>query len=192
MSPFAIDLRSLDVAFQLRSQTIKRTSFTGALQAVLNEYSGMGYRVEPRLDESSFPRWLERVENVTRMTFWLEPPNPNWSGRPTLRKVMEGAKANAVKLILEADPEVEPEGLDLDSDIIQEALSHTEEREYGEFQAEGQRRDERPTKYISKQHASPPERIVEVNPESREASPGAIVGALDDLLPRRRRRRDNE
>src|SRR5688500_17253598 len=47
-SPFAVVVEDLVVGFQLRSGLIRRTSFTGAFQALLNEAAGFElWRVHP-------------------------------------------------------------------------------------------------------------------------------------------------
>jgi hypothetical protein len=46
-SPFAIDPAKMRVAFQLRSGAIRVRSFTGALQALMNEVSVERWRVAP-------------------------------------------------------------------------------------------------------------------------------------------------
>jgi hypothetical protein len=88
--PFAIDLRTLAVAFQTRPPDIKVSSFTGALQSVLREESrDFGWRVESQIRQLTFDEWRSTVDRVTRLRFRLERPNPNWAGRPEIESIFQ-------------------------------------------------------------------------------------------------------
>jgi hypothetical protein len=84
-APFAIELSNLKLVFQTRGQDIRVTSFIGAMQGILRDASGQDWRIETAKTEMSFRQWRATVERVTQMRFHIEPPNPNYQGRPTLQ-----------------------------------------------------------------------------------------------------------
>ena len=125
-SPFAIDLDSLTISFQLRSGTIKRTSFTGAFEGLLNEASSVeGWGVAPLLDETSFAAWRSRVDRITEIKLRIERPNPNYGQRHQLRELVEGTRAYLVNLDAKAIPD-DPVGINIEEELIAEAIEHAE------------------------------------------------------------------
>jgi hypothetical protein len=83
-APFAIQLSDFRLVFQTRSQDIRVTSFTGAMQGILRDASGQDWRIETARSEMSFNQWRQTVDRVTQMRFNVEPPNPNYQDRPDL------------------------------------------------------------------------------------------------------------
>ena len=133
-APFAIDLRTLSVAFQTRPPDIKVSSFTGALQGVLRDESGdPGWRVESQIRHLTFAEWRSTVDRVTRLHFRLERPNPNWEGRPDLEAIFQDLGG-----LDQADFEFLAEtGIDTDAGLVREMLDHVEARKYGRGTAVG-------------------------------------------------------
>jgi hypothetical protein len=132
-SPFAVNLDNLDLVFQTRGQDIRVTSFTGAMQGILRDASGEDWRVESPRTQMSFNEWRATVTKVTQMRFTLEPPNPNYEGRPDLERLIAGANLSAAALILRSDV-----GVMTDSQIVLELLDHVDHG-YGSSVAVGDR-----------------------------------------------------
>jgi len=118
-APFAISLTTLALAFQTRRRDIRVTSFTGALQGILREVSGQDWSVEAYRTQMTFAQWLASVDRVTEMRFRFNPPNPNYEGRPTLQKLIEGASLSAADVVLRSD-----DGIVTDAEIVDEFIRH--------------------------------------------------------------------
>jgi hypothetical protein len=79
-APFVIDLSDQRVAFQVRPGVIRPTTFTGALQALLNTTSVLArWRVHPDTYEVDWPTWLRSVDRVLQLRIRVERPNPHYS-----------------------------------------------------------------------------------------------------------------
>lgn len=139
-SPFAVRISDLVVAFQLRSGHIKRQSFAGALQALMRTASGDAWQVVPMVRPITFERWRASVSRVTTMSFKLQPPNPNYKGRPLVQSVIKGAGADMVTFVLRAGAD-DLAGLDTEAEFLRQAVSHAE-KGYGKFAAVGERTDD--------------------------------------------------
>jgi hypothetical protein len=132
-APFAIRLADLRVVFQVRGPFIRITSFTGALRALLREATfNDGWQIEFRQNRMAFRTWRETVKRVTRLRARLEPPNPNYEGRPSIRALIEGAH------LVGANLDLQSEDLNTDAEIVRELLDHVQ-RGYGEATVIGQR-----------------------------------------------------
>lgn len=129
-SPFVVRLEDLRVAFQLRGSAIKGQSFAHALQSLMREASGEQWRVELETTAISLPEWLSTVSRVTRISFTLRPPNPNFTNRPLIKNAVGDTEAAIARLVLEADPD-SLDGLDTNAALITQALDHTD-RGYGQ------------------------------------------------------------
>jgi hypothetical protein len=165
-SPFAVRLSDLRIAFQIRGRDIRLMSFIGALQGILREESGdSGWRVESDKAEMSFSEWRASVQRVTDMHFHVEPPNPNYQGRPVLEQLIDGARLSAAEIDLHSE-----DGVNTDAEIVVELLDHVN-RNYGRNVATGERTiDDRVTEtvYSSELNGESEVRVVPANPETGE------------------------
>jgi hypothetical protein len=85
-SPFAIDPSSQRIVFQVRSGVIRPHSFTGALQALLNEASEFErWRVRPETYEVDWETWVNSVDRIAQLRIRLERPAINAEPPPPLR-----------------------------------------------------------------------------------------------------------
>jgi hypothetical protein len=135
-APFGVRLSDLLLVFQTRKQDIRVTSFTGAFQGILREAThNDGWHIETARRKVSFPAWRESVGRVTRLRFSIEPPNPNYEGRPDVERLIEGAQVAAATIELRASSD---DSLNTDDDIVRQLLDHVE-RGYGESVAVGER-----------------------------------------------------
>ena len=132
-APFAILLSNLNLVFQTRGQDIQVTSFTGAMQKILRDASAQDWFVETAHTRMSFAEWRATVERVTQMRFHVEPPNPNYEGRPDLQRLIQGASLSAADIALHSE-----NGINTDADIVTQLLDHVG-RDYGRNGAVGER-----------------------------------------------------
>src|SRR4051794_17635493 len=140
-SPFALDPARLRIAFQLRGREIKSKSFTAAFQALLNEASPVErWRVHRELVQVPFNEWVSSVQRIVLVRVHLERPNPHYKGRGRVESIIEGTNARLVDLKVTADLE-DPQGIDIDDDLIREAIDHA--GEYGNYTAVAERDGER-------------------------------------------------
>ena len=79
-------------AFNPFDATASGTS-AAVLQSLLNkdyDKDHARWRVWPDLSDSSWSTWLNSVDSkVARLSFRIEPPNPNWRGRAKLKPLVE-------------------------------------------------------------------------------------------------------
>jgi hypothetical protein len=135
-SPFAIRVKDLQIAFQLRPGKIRPTTFTGAFQGLLNEASEFWrWRVERDVLEVPWEDWLRRVKRVTELSVTLYRPNPNYRDRDRVEELIEGVRARVFTGTWRARPD-DPQGIDLTEEVIREAIEHAEE--HGRWAAEGE------------------------------------------------------
>jgi len=132
-APFAVHLSDFRLVFQTRGQDIRVTSFIGAIRGILREVTREDWRVEAVRREMSFPQWRRTVERVVQMRFSVEPPNPNYEGRPDVERLIEGARLNAAEIVLRSE-----EGIDTEADIVVQLLDHVN-LGYGSDVAVGER-----------------------------------------------------
>jgi hypothetical protein len=132
-APFAVQLSDFRLVFQTRGQDIRVTSFIGAIRGILRDGTGQDWRVEAIRREMSFPEWRRTVDRVIQMRFSVEPPNPNYEGRPDVERLIEGARLNAAEIVLRSQ-----EGIDTDADIVVQLLDHVN-LGYGSDVAVGER-----------------------------------------------------
>jgi len=132
--PFVINLLNLTAVFQIRPPDIRATSFTGAVEGMLRAATGEPWRVEPITRQVSFDSWRATVSKVTRMHFHVEPPNPNWEGRPQLEDLMRRlGNLDAADFDFVAE-----NGVATDDELIVELADHVQ-RHYGRMSATGRR-----------------------------------------------------
>lgn len=130
-SPFALDLETRVVAFQLRPGSIRRRTFTAAFQALLNRASeATRWRVDDLVLRVGWDEWLSRVDRITEIRVRVERPNPRWGNRRKLRALVEQTGSELVTLAARA-PADSVDGLDPTKDLLGEAVEHAEAN-YGE------------------------------------------------------------
>jgi hypothetical protein len=99
-SPFAVDLNSRRVAFQLRTPHIRARTFTGAFQALMNEASTVyRWRVIEEISHIPWIEWRSSVERITELRFRLYRPNPNYGDRQQLRTLIEEGNAEMLRVL---------------------------------------------------------------------------------------------
>jgi hypothetical protein len=136
-SPFAINLPTARVAFQLRGSQIRPRTFTGAFQALLNEASPLyRWRVTEEIAQIPWPEWTASVQRITELRFRLLRPNPNYADRELVEKLIEEGNAEMLRMVLEADDD-NLEGLDINSDFVEEAINHVQAG-YGNYASYGE------------------------------------------------------
>jgi hypothetical protein len=176
-SPFAIDPRALRVAFQLRPGVIRVKSFTGALQALMNEASPEDrWRVSQEVESESFEEWVETVDRVLTLRVRVERPNPHYGDRDKVKELIDGANARMADVIWKADPEA-LDGIDVSEPFIREAITHADK--YGSYAALGEIAD-KPTQWASEQEAAAAQRVVEADPATREIPSTSLRKELGD------------
>lgn len=168
VSPFAIDLETGLVAFQLRGADIKVGSFVGALEEALRNASDQQWLVEPVVIERSFESWARSVDRVTRVHTQLGLPNPNWKGRELIQQAMEGASAAHLDMTWTSD-----DGLDIEAAVIAQAVAHA--KRYGEVKAQGFRNG-RESRFRGTRET--PTAIVTADPETGDVGPEGLLLAL--------------
>lgn len=178
-APFVIDPEDQRVAFQVRPGVIRPTTFTGALQALLNAASDYErWRVYPDTHEVDWPTWLRSVDRLVQLRIRVERPNPHYSDRERVEALIEGTNARMADLVLTA--EEEGDGIDINDAFVAEALAHAEK--YGKWGAEGERAGQT-TRWRSDETASTAERTIEADPETQEARFEGMVRELREGEP---------
>jgi hypothetical protein len=177
-SPFAIDGSKLRVAFQLRGRDIRVNSFTGALQALMNEASPTDrWRVRRELRQVSFDTWATTVDRVTLVHATLERPNPHYGARRRVRELIEDTNARIAELVVRADPS-ELQGLDIGAPFVREAIEHTSDN-YGSLTAVGERGGDE-AQWNSKLKGAAEVSRVPADPVTRDVSSNALRHELGD------------
>ena len=128
--PFVLDIAKKRVAYQLRGNLVRPNTFTGALEALLNQNDTYVWSVSPLVVPRSFESWRGEIERVTSFRFKLVPPNPNWVGRELVEGIVDNLEAQLVTLSGRGD------NIDVDSDLFRQALDHVLQ-EYGQATVEG-------------------------------------------------------
>jgi hypothetical protein len=173
-SPFALNLLTGRVAFQLRAGRIEPNSFTGAFRALLNEGIGLPlWRVDLAVREINWSRWRESVKRIRYVEVRVERPNPNYHGRDEIERIVEGTNAQLVKMIFDAGDE--HGGLNIDDPLIREAIEHALD-EHGTVKAVGQPGigAERESVWRSDKEGAPVETRAPVDPATREVESRAL------------------
>ena len=100
------------------------------------------------------------------MRFTVEPPNPNYEGRPDVERLIAGASLSAADIVLLRSED----GIVTDADIVAQLLDHAE-RGYGRDVAVGERTVEGEiveSVYSSELHGETEVIVVPANPETGE------------------------
>ncbi len=176
-SPFAIDPVNLRVAFQLRPGVIRVWSFTGALQALLNEASPEDrWRVSQEVQTVPFDDWVASVDRVLTLRVRVVRPNPHYDGRDNVERLIEGANARMVDVVWKAEPDA-LDGLDVREPFVREAITHADK--YGSYAAKGEVQD-LPTTWGSNEEAAAEQRTVEADLRTGEVSGASLREQLGD------------
>ncbi len=126
--PFAA--RKMDglIVFQLYPGIVRETTFTGALEDLLNADNEMYvWRINSLAEPEDFDSWFKRTNGIRRFDFTLERPNPNYKDRPLIEELVEEAHLEILRLSGRA---LQGETVDPTSGIFRQALDHVL-RNYG-------------------------------------------------------------
>lgn len=163
-SPFAIRLEDGLIAFQRRPGEIKMKTFTGALQALINEASEqVTWRVEGFTYERDWSTWVGSVAAVTNLEVTLRRPNPHYSDRKNIKAIMEGAEAELAKLKLQAASD---DGIAMEDEFVRQSIEHVQAG-YGTLKAVGKDQGGEVTSWKDGT-MSPPESTIDADPTTRE------------------------
>ncbi len=177
-SPFAIDPVEMRVAFQLRGKEIQAKSFTGALQALLNEASpGDRWRVSRDTRQVPLEAWAESVDRVRAVRLTLRRPNPHYGSRKKIRDVIEGTNAGMVQIAARADPD-DPQGIDLSDPLVSEGIEHAQHN-YGEARITGETNGEQ-SQWSSEDDSASELRVALADPSTHEVSGRSLRHELGD------------
>jgi len=183
-SPYAIDLQTLRLAFQLRPGFIKPTTFTSNFKALLEKASGAyRWRVEHEVDSIPWEEWQKEVDRITEIRVRVERPNPGYHGRRQIKSLIEGSKAKIVTLVYKADPDG-VESINVNAVLLAQALDHAEE--YGSFEAKGEISEEgfvQKTQWREDVEGSPKQKEMAIDPETGEVRPDDLRDALTEEHP---------
>lgn len=175
-APFAIELETLLLVFQTRSQDIRVTGFTGAMQGILRDATGdNNWRIESARRPTSFREWRASVGRVSRLHFNIAPPNPNYEGRPDLERLIDHLHLSAASLDLRSE-----ESIDTDADLVSQLLDHVE-RGYGSATAVGERAtEEGPVETVFNSELRGESEVIErsADPRTGEVQPDVLRDEL--------------
>jgi hypothetical protein len=147
------------------------------MRGILRDATNQDWRIETARTEMSFSQWRTTVDRVTQMRFLLEPPNPNYEGRPSLERLIAGASLSAADLTLRSDS-----GIATDAEIVGELLDHVE-RGYGRDVAVGERSVDGETiesVYSSELNGETEVSVRPANPETGEVERDTLRQELTD------------
>lgn len=125
--PFVLDTPTGDTAFQLRPGVVRATTFTGALQSLLNTSRVYRWDLRPLVVQRSFEEWLRRTVQVTDFAFRLERPNPHYHDNPMIETILEDLRLETARLAGKARP---GESVDVENGLFRQLLDHAG-RKYG-------------------------------------------------------------
>jgi hypothetical protein len=131
--PFAIRLGDGLVAFQLRPGLVRTSSFTGALEALLNDpASEYLWSIKAAVQAEDWQAWSARVSKVTAFNIRLDRPNPHYGDDDRIESVIEGIRVEYMRLSGSALNE----GINIDDDLFRQAVNHVL-RNYGRASISG-------------------------------------------------------
>lgn len=127
--PFAVRKSDGRIVFQLYPGIVRETTFTGALEELLNASDRSMYiwRIESLAEPEDFQSWFSRTRGIRRFEFTLERPNPNYVDRPIVEHLVEDTRLETLRLSGKA---LQGESVDTSSGIFRQALDHVL-RNYG-------------------------------------------------------------
>lgn len=122
ISPFVVDLRSGEICFQVRPGLIRTTSFTSAMQQMLNARTVFRFTVLPVVDRRQYHHWRADVRRLTRWVFTLSRTAPDPVGVHPV-DIVRDLRAGMVRLEADATSE---EGLHDDAPLFRHAMEHVQ------------------------------------------------------------------
>jgi hypothetical protein len=125
--PFALNIATGFVGFQLLSGLVRPTSFTGAMQSLLNQDPLHRWSVEPLAINRTYEEWRSHVAVLTDFSFRLEVPNPHYVNEPDVEHLLEDLRVQVAKLVGRARS---GESINDEADIFRQSLDHVR-RKYG-------------------------------------------------------------
>lgn len=126
--PFVIRTSDGVTVFQLRPGIIRFTTFTGALQALLNSAQNPYlWVVQPLAVHRVFEDWWQGTERVTDFTFRLNRPNPHYHDNALVEQIMEELRLEVGRLSGRAGVDG---SVNVSSSSFQQLLNHVLRR-YG-------------------------------------------------------------
>lgn len=176
-TPWAINLRTMRIAFQLRKGIDKRQGFAGAFRRLLNEAGGAElWNVEPETAMAEWSDWVEAVDRITRLTVSLDRPNPHYGDRDEIEEAIEASHARKIRLTVEAQ---EGESIDPDGpELLREGIEHADAG-YGRYTAVAEVGGGT-TRFDSRNRSTPPEVEVAADHESGDAFVDSLRRAVGD------------
>ncbi|MEU4602551.1 hypothetical protein AB0F43_06200 [Kribbella sp. NPDC023972] len=131
--PFAVRLGDGLIAFQLRPGVVRTSSFTGALEALLNDpTSEYLWNIKAAVQAEDWQVWSRRVSRITAFKIRLDRPNPHYGDDDKIESVIEGIRVEYMRLSGVALDE----GINLDDDLFRQAVNHVL-RNYGRASISG-------------------------------------------------------
>ncbi len=178
-TPYAIDMRTMRMVFQLRGQTIRPNTFRGNFQGLLREASHHKWLIRLEgIHQPPWEEWLTQIDRLIELRITMKRPNPRYPGK-LLEDYLEGAKLAASTIVAKAR---EGESIDIESsEFLRLALQLAEA--YGSYKAVGVVESEgEPT--IKKPWSSALEGLAETvvvdqDPETREVRTETLDRALE-------------
>lgn len=143
--PFAIRKSDGVIAYQLRPGIVRETTFTGALEELLNASGGRHvWEIRTFTEERNFSDWLGTYPIVTRFDFTLERPNPHYFGADRVEHAIEDVRLESIRLVGKAR---DGEAIDPTADLFQQAVDHVT-RDYGKAKVVGSSPDGNETVWV--------------------------------------------
>jgi hypothetical protein len=174
-SPFAVDLRTLRVAFQVRPGQIKVTTFTENLRALLEAGGPYLWEVRPESDRPSWEEWLASVARVSEVRLTIHTPNPHYEFDEAER-LLEGAHLRSLQMIAKAGPD-EVEGIKIDDTWLAGALGHA--GSYGSYSAKGETPQGQGTSWTQRDEGRPRRVTGDVDPQTTEVQAERLARELE-------------
>ena len=174
-SPFAIDVGTSRVAFQLRGATIRTTTFTENLRALMDVSSVYKWSVEPEHEVLPWDEWLTSVELVTELNIRLRPANPH-GDFDDIQAILVDTNAAALNIIAKSKAE-SPQGIKIDDAFIAHALGHARQG-YGSYKAKGQTPAGQITKWDPRGEGKPVSVRQGIDPATKEIQGQSIADEL--------------
>ncbi len=177
-TPYAIDMGTMRMVFQLRGQTIKPNTFRGNFQGLLREASHHMWLVRLEgIHQSPWEEWLTEIDRLVELRITMKRPNPRYPGK-LLEDYLEGAKLAATTIIAMAR---EGESIDIESSaFLQQALQLAEN--YGSYRAVGVVESEGESlkqSWSSSLEGQAQTVVVDQDPQSREVNSATLDRALE-------------
>ena len=131
--PFLINNDHRIVSFQLFPGKVRPITVTRNLEALLNSAGTYSWSIKPVALPSTLDEWLTSVDGVSTLNVLLKYPNPDWTGRDKLKVLVEGLKAELVRVKATA---AEGDAINLDSGWFKQAMDHVRQG-YGKADLKG-------------------------------------------------------